>query len=127
MQLPAEAISCSEAAEALPSVLDGNPARVEVLEHVDACLRCQAELVRYRRLLRLLHQLRAERAQLPPGLVADVLDVLGAVAQRQAVHSMLRHRRVAYATAVVFACSIVASVIVAARSRTAQQGRPIEN
>ena len=41
--------------------------------HVDRCLRCQAELVQYRKLLRALHALRTEVLEPAPGLLADIL------------------------------------------------------
>jgi len=40
--------------------------------HVDSCLRCQAEAVRYRSLIRQLATLRTELLPAPPGLVAAV-------------------------------------------------------
>ena len=59
---------------ALPSILDGGSAAGEmVVEHVGECLRCQAELAKYRKLLRLLNQLRSSRVEPPPGTVDDVL------------------------------------------------------
>ena len=45
-----------------------------LVAHVESCLRCQAELARYRRLVRLLHQLQAHDIELPAGLLGDVLD-----------------------------------------------------
>ena len=41
--------------------------------HVERCLRCQAELVQYRKLLRALRALRTEVLEPAPGLLADIL------------------------------------------------------
>src|SRR5208283_4245360 len=50
-----------------------SPADEAVVRHVGSCLRCQCELARYRKLLRLLNQLRSYRVEPPPGAVTDVL------------------------------------------------------
>jgi predicted anti-sigma-YlaC factor YlaD len=52
--------------------------------HLGSCLSCQAELARYRRLARLLAQLRDERAELPPGLLNDVLATVERAARSRA-------------------------------------------
>lgn len=47
--------------------------------HVAQCLRCQADVARYRRMLRTLHALRAEPGQTLPPAMADILtDMDGA-------------------------------------------------
>ena len=45
---------CDEVTMLLPALVDGEPVEVEVERHVQSCLRCQAELARYRRNDRLL-------------------------------------------------------------------------
>ena len=71
-------VSCAEVALVLPSILDGVSSADEVVvRHVGSCLRCQCELARYRKLLRLLNQLRSYRVEPPPGAVTDVLGALG--------------------------------------------------
>ena len=45
---------CDEVTALLPALVDGEPVSLDVQRHVDTCLRCQAELARYRRLLRTL-------------------------------------------------------------------------
>ena len=55
------AVTCESVAELLPAIIDGNErADRRVRRHVESCLRCQAELVQYRKLLRALHQLRTD-------------------------------------------------------------------
>jgi hypothetical protein len=45
-------------------------------EHIAACLRCQAEVAAYRRILRHLRSLRHEHVPSPPGALAAVLAAL---------------------------------------------------
>ena len=67
---------------------------------MESCLRCQAELARYRRLLRALHQLRTRYIEPTPGLLGETLAALEEVAERGAVRSILSGRRLAYAGAI---------------------------
>ncbi len=91
-------VSCGEVAVALPSILDGGSAADEaVVEHVGRCLRCQSELAKYHKLLRLLNQLRGARVEPPPGAVTDVLDAIEDAAQRRVIRSALSGRRLVYA------------------------------
>ena len=107
-------VSCAEVAFALPSILDGvSPADEAVVRHVGSCLRCQCELARYRKLLRLLNQLRSYRVEPPPGAVTDVLGSLEAAAQRRVIRSVLNGRRLAYVGAFAApAAAIIAATIV---------------
>jgi hypothetical protein len=110
---------CEEVAERLPQVMD-RPGRADplVVSHVESCLRCQAEVAQYRRLLRVLHQLRSQGPEPPPGVVGDILAVLEEAANRGAVRSALTGRRVAYAGAAAAAGAATAGiVVVAARLR----------
>jgi hypothetical protein len=75
-------LSCDEITELLPGVVDGSrPAADAVARHVDHCLRCQAELVQYRRLLRTLRQLRTDVLEPAPGLLTDILANIEAAAK----------------------------------------------
>jgi hypothetical protein len=111
-------VSCAEVAAALPSILDGSSVAGEaVVEHVGECLRCQSELAKYRKLLRLLNQLRAARIEPPPGAVADVLDALEQAAQRHVIRSVLTGRRLVLAGALVMPAAAIVAVTVARRGR----------
>jgi anti-sigma factor RsiW len=90
-------LRCEDVAEALPGIMDGSlRADRRVIRHVDRCLRCQAELAQYRKLLRALRQLRSQVPPPPPGGVARALSGLEQAAERRAIRSALRGRKVAY-------------------------------
>src|SRR5262245_47881255 len=84
-------------AERLPAIVDGLVAAdPDVRRHVEACLRCQAELAKYRRTLRALHQLRTEVLEPAPGLLGDILLTLEEAGERRAIRHLLNGRRAAY-------------------------------
>lgn len=115
----APATSCTEVAAALPLILEGGSAApAGVVEHVEACLVCRGELARYRKVVRLLHQLRSAEVEPPPGFAAEVLATLEAAASRQMVRSLLTGRRVAYAGAVAAAGGATAGLVMLARARS---------
>lgn len=111
---------CDEIAERLAEVADGNVTlgRAE-RRHVEACLRCQAELVQYRKLLRALHAMRTEVLEPSPGLVPDILAHIEAVGERTAIRSLLTNHKVAYigGIAAATAAGAAGAIIVATRSR----------
>jgi hypothetical protein len=91
-----DALTCEDVAEILPALVDGDPADRRLARHVDGCLRCQAELVQYRKLLRAMHTLRTEVLEPASGLFTDILAHLEAAGERRAIRSMLHGRRGAY-------------------------------
>jgi len=111
---------CDRAAAYLPAALDGEPAPdPHLARHVESCIGCQAELARYRRVARLLGQLRHECEELPPGLVADVLTSVERAARRRAARRAHAGRRAALAGGVAAA---LAAAGVAAASLARHQG-----
>lgn len=89
-------------------------------DHVEQCLRCQAELAQYRRLLRALRTLRHEVVEPAPGLLGDLLAAVDAAGQRRAIGAVLRGRRVAYAGGIAAAATAAAAggvIVLASRSR----------
>jgi hypothetical protein len=91
--------TCEEVVDELAGAADGSVRLArQQRRHVEHCLRCQADLVQHRKLLRGLRSLRADVIEPAPGLLADILAGLeGApVLQRHAVRSFLSSRRVAY-------------------------------
>jgi hypothetical protein len=112
-------VTCDLVADALPGIVDGlEVADIEVQRHVAACLRCQAELVQYRKLLRTLHQLRTEVLEPAPGMLPDILAAIGEAGERRAMHHLLNGRRVAYVGGIAAATAAgAAGAILATRAR----------
>jgi len=112
-------LTCRDVSDLLPAILDGEArSDLRVTGHVEGCIACQAELARYRRVVRLLHQLRAYRIDPPDGTVGDVIAALEQVAERRMVRFALRGRRLAYAGALLAAPTAAAlGLSVARRSR----------
>jgi hypothetical protein len=109
-------VRCEEVADALPQIMDGlEAADRKVVRHIETCLRCQAELVQYRKLFRVLHQMRAQGAKPPPGTVGRVLTGIEEAAERGAIRSGLTAAAGAAATAGVV-------VVLASRSRGGKVG-----
>jgi hypothetical protein len=113
-------MQCDDVAELLSDAADGSMMldRAE-RRHVDRCLRCQAELVQYRKLLRALHNLRTEVLEPTPGLLADVLAHIEAAGERRAVRSMVSGRRAAYVggIAAATAAGAAGAILFASRAR----------
>lgn len=115
---------CDEIAALLPQVVDSaEPVALPVQRHVESCLRCQAELARYRRMLRGLQLLRTQYFEPTPGLLAGTLATITAAGERRAVTSVLTKRRLAYAGAVAGAVAAagtttIALVVARAKRRT---------
>ena len=88
---------CEEIIDVLPGVIDGS-SRLDRAQrrHVERCLRCQAELAQYRKLLRAMQALRSEVAAPPAGLLGDVIAHLETAGERSAVRAALTGRRAAY-------------------------------
>ena len=111
---------CEEVTEPLAELAEGGPLEDRrARRHVESCLRCQAEVVQYRKLLRALHTLRTELIQPAPGLVAEILASLEEAGERHAVRSLLRGRRVAYLVGVgaATAAGAAGAIVLANRSR----------
>ena len=114
---------CDELVDVLPGVADGTTiADRQARRHVERCLRCQAELVQYRKVLRALHNLRTEVLEPAPGLLPDILATLEAAGERHALRSMLTGRRLAYAGGITAAAAAAGAgaILLAARSRKAK-------
>ena len=87
---------CDELTDLLAATGEGDLLDARARRHVDSCLRCQAELAQYRKLLRALRALRTEVLTPAPGLVTQVLANLEEAGERHAVRSLLQGRKVAY-------------------------------
>jgi hypothetical protein len=94
---PWNRVTCEDIAELLPGIVDGEDrADRRIQRHVESCLRCQAELAQYRKLLRALHQLRTDVIVPAPGVLTGILAGLTEAGERGAIRSILRGRRSAY-------------------------------
>jgi len=94
-------VRCDDVALLLPEAVDGEaPVALPVQRHVESCLRCQAELARYRRMLRGLQLLRTQYLEPAPGVLSQTLAAIGEASEQRAIRSVLSGRRLAYVGAV---------------------------
>jgi hypothetical protein len=116
-------LQCEDLTEALAATADGDAhlSRPE-RRHVERCLRCQAEVVQYRKLLRTMRTLRTEVLEPAPGLLADILASIESAGERQAVRSVLSGRRIAYlgGLAAATAAGAAGAIVFASRTRRAR-------
>jgi hypothetical protein len=115
---------CRAVAEVIPQFAAGD---AEVDEraagHIEACLRCQAEVAAYRRILRHLHSLHDEGIPPPVGSLAALLAALDAAGEQRAGSATwaIRAATVGGIT-VVTAAAGAAGVLVWMRRRLAETG-----
>jgi hypothetical protein len=110
-----------DVADVIPGLVDGTveidgPTRA----FIESDLRCQAELARYRRLLRSLGTLRTMYLEPAPGGLAQTLNALAAEGERKVARSLLSGRRMLVAGAALggaAAATAATAAVVAARSR----------
>src|SRR5690242_5363802 len=70
-------VQCDDVAKILPAAVEqGAAVELSVQRHIESCLRCQAELARYRRMLRGLQLLRTRYLEPAPGLLAQTLAAI---------------------------------------------------
>jgi hypothetical protein len=116
-------MECADLTDALAGAVDGEVTlgRAE-RRHVERCLRCQAEIVQYRKLLRAMRSLRTDVLEPAPGLLADILATLEEAGERQAVRSLLSGRRIAYlgGLAAATAAGAAGAIVFATRTRRAR-------
>ena len=116
-----EVMQCNEVSALLSDVAEGGGAlEPAARHHVDHCLRCQAELVQYRKLLRALHALRVQVIEPAPGLLPDILAAIEEAGERRALRELLDGRKVAYLgglAAAATAAGVGGALVIASRSR----------
>jgi hypothetical protein len=114
-------MQCDDVARVLPAVVDGGAVLdLSMQRHVETCLRCQAELARYRKMLRGLQLLRTRYLEPAPGLVAATLAAIEVAGERHAVRSAVRGRRIAYLGAIggaAIAASATAAALIVHHAR----------
>ncbi len=68
------ASDCNAVARFLPAYVAGEETLdPETLAHVSECLRCQADIARYRRMLRTLQALKLDREAVPAGVFGGIM------------------------------------------------------
>ena len=113
--------TCADLGDRLAAaVTDEGALDREARAHVETCLRCQADLVEHRRVLRALRSLRTEVLVPAPGLVTEVLAHIEEAGERRAIRSLLTGRRVAYLgglAAATAAAGAAGALVLATRGR----------
>ena len=111
---------CEELSDDLAAAADGSVllGRTE-RRHVERCLRCQAEMVQYRKVLRAMRAMRTEVLEPAPGLLSDILANLEEAGERRAIRSMIQGHRAAYlgGLAAATAAGAAGAVFYASRTR----------
>jgi hypothetical protein len=113
-------MQCEDLSADLSAAADGSLLlRAEQRAHVERCLKCQAELVQYRRLLKALRTMRTEVLEPAPGLLADILANVSEKGERRAIRSLVAGHKGAYlgGLAAATAAGAAGAVIFAARTR----------
>ncbi len=110
---------CDDLARVLSASTDGEPLVGRAGRHVESCLRCQAELAQYRKLVKVLRALRTEVLAPGPSLAADILAGLEQAGERSALRSLAAGRRpeLFEGVAVASAAVVVAGIAVVLRGR----------
>jgi hypothetical protein len=111
---------CEQLTDVLSVAAEGSghldtPARA----HVETCLRCQAEIVQYRKLLRSLRALRLQVLEPAPGLVPEILAYIEEAGERRALRELIDGRKVAYfgGLAAATAAGVGGAIVIASRQR----------
>lgn len=75
--VPLRRPDCTDAVEAVSLIAAGEAGGDRrARAHVGQCLRCQAEVAAYRRVLRIMRSMGHDRLDLPPGGLAAAMDAL---------------------------------------------------
>lgn len=111
---------CDDVSDQLAAAADGSePLGLSERRHVEHCLRCQAEMVQYRKVLRAMRSMRTEVLEPAPGLLAEVLANLEAAGERRAIRSMMSGHKAAYlgGLAAATAAGAAGAIVFASRTR----------
>jgi hypothetical protein len=110
-------VRCDDVALALSEAADGSVALSRPAQrHVDRCLRCQAEQVQYRKVMRAMRSLRSQQIEPAPDLLIEILAAVSTEAGRGPLRSILDRHRVAYVAAAT-AATAAGAIVIAARTR----------
>ena len=111
---------CEDLTNELAAAADGSVLlRGLARHHVEGCLRCQADLVQHRKVLRAMRAMRTEVLEPAPGLLADILANLEEAGERRAIRSMIHGHRAAYlgGLAAATAAGAAGAIVFASRAR----------
>ncbi|HET9077551.1 MAG TPA: hypothetical protein VFN68_11520 [Acidimicrobiales bacterium] len=93
--VPLRTAACREAVDAVAQMAAGEPdVDPHSRAHVGSCLRCQAELAAFRRVLRLMRSMRTDAVPVPAGSLAELLQALGESADGEGLASPTGSRAV---------------------------------
>ena len=117
-------MQCEHVVEQLSDIVDGrSPADAAVTAHVEGCLRCQAELVQYRKLLKALHNLRTEVLEPAPGTLSGIFARIESAGERGAIRSLLNNRKAAYVGGLAVATAAAGAGAIVLMGRTKRRVR----
>ena len=118
--------SCETFSLQLAGAVDGDELEPAAKAHFETCLRCQAELAQYKKLLRALSSLRNQRLAIDENLVDELLLALqpgGTVHRLQRLGAASRSRKAAYIGGIAAAATAgAAGALVIASRLAARQG-----
>jgi len=116
--------TCDDVAEEVSAASDpGGSLSSATRAHVETCLRCQADLVQYRRLLRTLRSLRTEVLEPAPGLLPEILAGIEAAGERHAIRAVINGRRAAYLGGIAAATAAGAAGVIVLANRNNRSRR----
>jgi hypothetical protein len=116
-------VRCEDVAPALGDAAGGAvPFDAATRLHIEHCLRCQAEIVQYRRVLRGLRAMRAQVLEPAPGLLPGILATIEEAGERRAIRELTfgHGRRAAYVgglAAAATAAGVGGALVLAGRTR----------
>lgn len=112
---------CERIAGSLPALVD-DPHLLDPDDrgHVEGCLRCQADLARYRRIRRAMAAMRAEPVPVDPSALSGVLERLEFAAERREHHRTVGRRAASFVgLAAATAAGVGGVLALATRRRSA--------
>ena len=111
---------CEALADDLAGLADGSGALdPRERRHVEQCLRCQADVVQHRRILRAMRAMRTEVLEPSPGLLPEVLALIEHAGERQAIRLVISGRTAAYIGGIAAAATAAGAgaLVLASRRR----------
>lgn len=112
---------CDRLVELMPDLLDDSQLLSEAdSAHVAQCLRCQAEMARFRRILRTMASFREIPVAADPAVLDTILDGLDSAAERRERHRIAGRRAASIVgLAAATAAGVGGVLVLATRRRSA--------